>query len=249
MNLNGFLAAAPDELVLSATELEGIFGEIASLNAADPRRRQAIAKMGKATKAAAGTVKLQNRQPIHSHMTAKAMLESKQYLLEPSDRAMLQSGAWKVDDYDIVSTKLGGGKSLVQMFEAADTKVDGLRNLAFGKTESTQNFLIKGIILQSAVAAGDNDSDAAIAAFGTPVDQILNGCALFKINQLQIFDKRPLNRFKHNRTDVPANYIELESPRLVKPFEPIQFDITTQGLLPAHTWIRILFVGAITSKN
>ena len=108
---------------------------------------------------------------------------------------------------------------------------------------------MKGIILQTGVAAGPLDTDAVIASYGTPSDLILNGFALFKIGQLQIFEKRPLGRFKHNRTDVPANYIELESPKLIKPFEPIQFDITPAGSVVANTFVRLTFVGAITSKN
>lgn len=149
-------------------------------------------------------------------------------------RAQISDSAW-------YSVKKAGGATSVRMFDTADTKEIGLRNVDKGKLEKDYWFLLTGIVLLAGV-----EVDPLNAAFDFIPLAIANGDFEFRANNNKpMFPKdTSCNVFLNtNQTAREKGLWKLDSPKWIEPQQDILFDIRFSKAVPANTNVKIVLIG------
>lgn len=133
--------------------------------------------------------------------------------------ASLNAREKKIADAVIYGTKVMGGSSSKEIFEAKDTTRDSITNLNNAKLEASQYFLLEKIRVLSASVEDETDASLAGAQFDIPADAILNGEIEIEVSgktclprtSCRIFDKTG------ESTDGLAGCYKLANPVLIAP--------------------------------
>lgn len=110
-----------------------------------------------------------------SMSTARVEFMERTNLVPAEVIAGLNNMSKKLADWTIYGTKVMGGATTKEMFEAKDTTRDSITNLNNAKLEAGQYFLLEKIRVLSAQVDADTDEALASADFDIANSAILNG--------------------------------------------------------------------------
>jgi len=227
---------------IDQNELEEAIFTVGSLDAAV--RKPAAARVARlsvrrsgATPAPAGT--------STTHLTAKAEFEQRIHLLRPEIQAALRRGQMQVVDREYYTARRIDTATTAELMLNSDVAVPGLANLNNRKLEVNHDFLLTGIMLQTAVSA-----DVLAANFGVPVRNILNGEFELEVGSTVIIPRSSCEMFNTTgRADGRIGYYRLENPKFIAPQSEIKPKIFSAGANVANTCVKIVLIGASVWKK
>lgn len=139
---------------------------------------------------------------------------------------MLNNNQCKLCDMIIYGTKVMGGATSVEVFEAKDTQKDSITNLNNAKLEAGRYFILKSIRVLSDTLSAATDAAMAGASYAVADDAILNGEF-----ELQVVGKTAVPRIsarvfdKAGGSNTLAGQYDLANPVLIAPQSPINATI------------------------
>lgn len=162
----------------------------------------------------------------------------------------LKKGELRLADSVIYSIKPAA--STVKMFDTADTKDTGLRNISSAKLPKNQAMLVSGIYMLAGVATDDTKAKVAAAEYKglENFNAIATGEFTLEANRKQIVPATSNSVFKTGSYHmVPAGYYKLANPRLILDDIQIEFTVELGSMdgVAAHTYIYVGLHGTITT--
>lgn len=162
----------------------------------------------------------------------------------------LENKVKKLADAVIFGTKVMGGSSVKEIFEAKDTTRDSITNLNNAKLEAGQYFLLEKVRVLSATVTADTDAQLAGASYDIPADAILNGEIEIEVSgktclprtSCRIFDKAA------EATDGLAGSYKLANPVLIAPQSLINATIRVNSAVASSLSLEAVRVELIGSK-
>jgi hypothetical protein len=233
--LNGFLGEL--DVTVSEEMVDGIIGEIGSLDYAHPQRRRAVRRM---------TRRMNSRSVVPTrNLTGKAEFENRMGMLPLEIQQALRKGDLQLCDYLIYTAKKIGTASNAELMVNSDVAVAGLANINNRKLEANRYFLLTGIQILSGASA-----DPKTAEYALPEPNILNGEFELNVGDKTIIPRMSMSAFDTgSRTDVPEGFYKLDNPKMIPPLTEIKPEIWTPAPNAENTCVKIVLWGVYTQKN
>lgn len=165
---------------------------------------------------------------------------------------MLNNNQCKLCDMVIYGTKIMGGATSLEVFEAKDTQKDSITNLNNAKLEAGRYFILQKIRVLSVTLTSSTADDAGMAAgaYTKADDCILNGEF-----ELQVVGKTAVPRISARVFDKSADAgdglvgcYELANPVLIAPQSPINATIRVNSAVGSsltYEAVRVELIGTM----
>lgn len=235
MLLNGFLGEI--DAPVDVNFVDGLIGEIGSLEAANPLRRKAVKKIA---------ARMNNKSVVPTNnLTGKAEFQNRMGVLPQDIQRALTGGDLQLVDHQFYTIKKIGTNSNSELMVNSDVSVVGLTNMNHRKLEANRYFLLTGVQLLSGVGA-----DEKAVAYDKPVANILNGEFELAIGDKIIIPRMSCSAFDSgNRTDIPTGFYKLDNPKMIPPQTEIKPELWTPSANVADTCVKLVYWGVYTQKN
>jgi hypothetical protein len=179
----------------------------------------------------------------------------------PNDiREALAQRTLVIQPFGAFSTKrTGAGTQATQnvvVFDKSGDKKPGFTNLKNRKIEKGELFLVIGVQVEAAEAAGATDEDVCEAVF-RGVERtaahapIANGEIKMTLGKKIVFDELPVSKAKTvNNQVLPEGFFEIDTPKFVKDSDDIEFEFQIPGnnTLTVNSVLRVTLWGAKLAK-
>lgn len=164
--------------------------------------------------------------------------------------ANLNAKTHKFADAVIYGTKVMGGSSSKEIFEAKDTTRDSITNLNNAKLEAGQYFLLEKIRVLSATVSADTDAQLAGASYDIAKDAILNGEIEIEVSGKTCFPRTSCRIFDKTgeATDGLAGCYKLANPVLIAPQSLINATIRVNSAVASSLELEAVRVELLGSK-
>lgn len=235
MFLNGFLGEI--DAPVDVNFIEGLLGEIGSLDKASPLRKKAIKKLA---------ARVNNKSVVPTNnLTGKAEFQNRMGMLPEDIQRSLTSGDLQIVDHQFYTIKKINTNSNAELMVNSDVAVVGLTNMNQRKLEANRFFLLTGIQLLSGVGA-----DEKAVAYDKAVANILNGEFELAIGDKIIVPRMSCSAFDSgNRTDIPTGYYKLDNPKMIASQTEIKPELWTPAANAENTCVKLVLWGVYTQKN
>lgn len=234
------------EQTLDINTASGIIGAIDGLNAPEANKAAARKRVMRKVQQGSGSV---SRETLN--LSDKALFEQRLYLLPPEVRTKLENGDLQLVPDRLYGIKCIKGVNHIDMFKAGDTTDVGATNVVQGKMKAEDYFLVTGIIVRTATAAGATLADGVVADFdaAAPIVNVLNGEWKFGQESTIYVDKCASSMFyEKGRTDIGAGYYKLETPKMLYPQRLLKLEFDIVGTVDTNTFLRVDLCGVKTTK-
>lgn len=180
------------------------------------------------------------------------MIVSPEYKFIPdSTRAKIIDGFATINDGSIYSRKIVGTNTTLDFFEPQDAQTVGVRNVRNKQLDSGYFFLVTGMELLCATAAGTTDADLSEAEYDTLYGNstfapVANGELSVTIAGVRRLIRYSIRQFAHEgRALTNPGVVPLDNPFIIPPNQDIevQYKGLTANGMTANEALHFAFLG------